>query len=65
MENIKEIITDFGAFKNKAKGIEITFNIIQSSISLWKDYLETMIEKNQWLCEIESNPNTLLDCECF
>ena len=55
MEHIKERIADFGAFKDEAKGIEITLNTIQSSISLWKEYLETMIEKNQWLCASESN----------
>ena len=55
MEHIKERIADFGAFKNKVKGIERTCNTIQSSISLWKKYLETMMEKNQWLCESESN----------
>ena len=32
MEHIKERIADFGAFKNKAKGIERTCNTIQSSI---------------------------------
>ena len=51
MEHIKERIADFGAFKNEAKGIERTCNTIQSSISWWKEYVETMIEKNQWLCE--------------
>ena len=51
MEHIKEKIADFGAFKNKAKGMERTCNTIQSSISLWKEYLDTMIEKNQRLCE--------------
>ena len=55
MERIKERIADFGDFKNKAKRIERTCNIIQSSILLWKEYLYTMIEKNQWLCESESN----------
>ena len=55
MEHIKERIANFGAFKNKAKGIERICNIIQSSITLWKEYLETMMENNQWLCESESN----------
>ena len=55
MEHIKERIADFGAVKDEAKGIEITCNTIQSSILLWKDYLETMIENNQWLCASESN----------
>ena len=54
-EHIKERIADFGAFKDEAKGIEITCNTIQSSIYLWKEYLETMIENNQWLCASESN----------
>ena len=51
MEHILEKKADFEAFKNEEKGIERTCNTIQSSISLWKEYLETMIENNQWLCE--------------
>ena len=34
MEHIKERIADFGAFKEEARGIEITCNTIQTSISL-------------------------------
>ena len=55
MEHIKERIADFRAFKEDARGIKITCNTIQTSISLWKDYLETMIENNEWLCSSESN----------
>ena len=55
MEHIKERIADFGAFKEEARGIEITCNTIQTSISLWKEYLETMIENDEWLCASESN----------
>ena len=55
MEHILERKADFEDFKNEAKLIEKICNTIQSSISLWKEYLETMIENNQWLCEIESN----------
>ena len=55
MEHIKERIADLGASKEEAKGIEITCNTIQTSISLWKEYLETMIENNEWLCSSESN----------
>ena len=51
MEIIKKRIADFGAFKEEARGIKITCNNIQISISIWKEYLETMIENNQWLCE--------------
>ena len=43
MEHIKERIVDFGSFKEEARGIEITYNTIHTSISLWKEYLETMI----------------------
>ena len=32
-----------------------TCNTIQTSISLWKEYLETVIENNEWLCSSESN----------
>ena len=46
MEHIKERIADFGDFKEEAKEIEITCNTIQTSILLWKEYLETMIENN-------------------
>ena len=55
MEHIKERIADFRNFKEEARGIEITCNTIQSSISLWEEYLETMIENNEWLCSSESN----------
>ena len=53
MEHIKERIADFRDFKEEARGIEITFNTIQKIISLWKEYLETMIENKEWLCSSE------------
>ena len=46
MEHIKKIIADFVDFKEEARGIKITCNTIQKSISLWKEYLETVIENN-------------------
>ena len=55
MEHIKERIANFGDFKEEARGIKITCNTIQTSISLWKEYLETMIKNNEWLCSSESN----------
>ena len=55
MEHIKKIIADLGAFKEEARGIEITYTTIQTSISLWKEYLETVIENNELLCASESN----------
>ena len=55
MEHILERKADFESFKNGAQVIERTCNTIQSNISLWKEYLETMMENNQWLCESESN----------
>ena len=55
MEHILERKADFEAFKNEAQLIEKTCNTIQSSILLWKEYLETMMKNNQWLCESESN----------
>ena len=55
MEYILERKADFEDFKNEAKLIERTCNTIQSSILLWKEYLETMMEKNPFLCESESN----------
>ena len=39
MEHVKDRIADFGAFKEEARGIEITCNTIHTSISLWKEYL--------------------------
>ena len=51
MKHILERKADFEAFKNEAKLIERTCKTIQSSISLWKEYLVTMMEKNQWLFE--------------
>ena len=45
MEHILERKDDFEAFKNGAQLLERTCNTIQSSISLWKEYLETMMEK--------------------
>ena len=55
MEHIKERIADFGAFKEEERMIKITCNTIKKSISLWKDYLETMIENNERLCSVETN----------
>ena len=55
MEHIKERIADFRSFKEEARGIKITCNTIQTSISLWKEYLETMIENDECLCSSESN----------
>ena len=53
MEHSLERKADFEAIKNEAQLILKTCNTIQSSISLWKEYLETMMENNQWLCESE------------
>ena len=55
MEHIQDRISGFGAFKEKARGIKITCNTIQTSISFWEGYLEIMIENNEWLCSSESN----------
>ena len=55
MEHILERKDNFESFKNGAQVIERTCNTIQSSISLWKEYLETMMENSQWLCKIESD----------
>ena len=53
MEHIKERIYDFGAFKEEVGMNEIICNKIQTSISLWKEYLETVIENNERLCSSE------------
>ena len=43
MEHIKERIADLRAFKEEARRIEITYNTIQTSVLLWKEYLKTAI----------------------
>ena len=55
MEHFLERKADFESFKNGSQVIERTCNTIQSSISLWKEYVENMMENNQWLCESESD----------
>ena len=55
MEHILERKADFESFKNGAQVIERTCNTIQSSIYLWKEYLEDIIENNQCSDEIESD----------
>ena len=45
MENIKERIADFGAFKEDVEMNEIKCNKIQRSIPFQKEDLETMIKK--------------------
>ena len=47
MEHIKEWIADFVYFKEEVGRNEIICNKIQTSISLWKEDLETVIEKNE------------------
>ena len=44
IEPILERKADFESFKNGAQVIERTCNTIQSSISLWKDYLEDILK---------------------
>ena len=55
MEHIKERIADLGDFKEEARMIEITCNTIHTSISLWREYLETVIENNERSCSSETN----------
>ena len=50
IENIKERIAYFTVFKEEFGENEIICNKIQTSISLWKDYLETVIENNKKTC---------------
>ena len=47
-EHILERKADFESFKNEAQVIERTCNRIQSSIFLWKEYLEDIFENNKW-----------------
>ena len=53
MEHIKERIADFGAFKEELRMNEIVCDNIHTSISLWKEYFETVIENNERLCSSE------------
>ena len=46
MEHIKKRIAHFGTFKEEARGVKIACNTIHTIISLWNEYLETMIENN-------------------
>ena len=55
MEHIKERIAEFRAFKEEVGMNEIICNKIQTSISLWKEYLETMIANNERLRSSETN----------
>ena len=43
-EHIKESIADFGSFKEEVGINEIICNNIHTSISLWKEDLETVIQ---------------------
>ena len=63
MEHILERKADFESFKNEAQVIERTCNTIQSSISLWKEYLEDIFENNQWSDEIESDSHHWLSLD--
>ena len=53
IENIQERIPDFTSFKEEVGRNEIICNKIQTSISLWKEDLETVIEKNEICCSSE------------
>ena len=53
MEHIKDRIADFGAFKEELGMNKIICNKIQTSISLWKEDLETVIENNEGLFSSE------------
>ena len=50
MEHIKERIAYFGALKEEVGMKKIICNKIQTSISLRKEDLETVIENNERLC---------------
>ena len=47
MGHIKERIDDLGAFKEEVGMNEIICDKIKTSISLWKEYLKTVIENNE------------------
>ena len=55
IENIQEIIAEFKVFKGESRRNEIICNMIQNSISLWKDELETVVENNKNTCSIEKS----------
>ena len=47
IEHIKYRIADFGAFKEEVGRNEMICNKIHTSISLWKEDLEILIENNE------------------
>ena len=47
MEDIKQRIVDFTTFKAEVARNEVVCNKIQTSIQLWKEDLETVLEKNE------------------
>ena len=47
MEHIKERIAHFRDFKEELVRYDMICNKIQTSISLWQEDMETVIEKNQ------------------
>ena len=53
IEHIKDIIAGSAVFKEGFGRNEIRCNNIQKIISLWKDYLETFIFKNEKTCSSE------------
>ena len=55
IEHIKERVSDFGSFKEEVGMNKIICNKIQTSISLWNEDLETVIENNEFLCSSETN----------
>ena len=54
-EPIKESISDFGAFEEEMGMNEMICNKIQISISLCKEDLETVTEKNDLFCSSKIN----------
>ena len=55
MQKVRERIDDFRAFKEEVRMNIITCDTIQTSTSLWKEYLETVIENNEILFSSETN----------
>ena len=64
-EHIKESISNFGDFKEEVGMNEIICNKIQTSISLWKEVLETVMENNENLCSSETNSYYWLSFDGF
>ena len=53
MKHIKDIIDDFTSFKEEVGINVIIYNKIQTIISLWRMYLETVLENKDFFAQVK------------